>query len=141
MTDANSVEINPKTPHNVIDLMEEQKSITNLGGTMRLGAYACHLKSGTKVAEAYGTLDIEERHRHRFEFNDEFRKQFEKSGMTFAGENPETHLVEVMELPDKKWYIGTQYHPEYSSTVLNPHPLFMDFVRAAIETKNERAVK
>ena len=141
MTDANSVEIDPKTPHNVIDLMEEQKSITNLGGTMRLGAYACHLKSGTKVAEAYGTLDIEERHRHRFEFNDEFRKQFEKSGMTFAGENPETHLVEVMELPDKKWYIGTQYHPEYSSTVLNPHPLFMDFVRAAIETKNERATK
>ena len=137
MTDANSVEIDPKTPHNVIDLMEEQKSITNLGGTMRLGAYACHLKSGTKVAKAYDRLDIEERHRHRFEFNDEYRKQFEDSGMVFAGENPETHLIEVMELPGKKWYIGTQYHPEYSSTVLNPHPLFMDFVRAAIENKKQ----
>jgi CTP synthase len=121
--------------------MEEQKSITNLGGTMRLGAYACHLKSGTKVAEAYGKLDIEERHRHCFEFNEEFRKQFEDSGMVFAGENPETHLVEVMELPNKKWYIGTQYHPEYSSTVLSPHPLFIDFVRAAINNKNQRAAK
>jgi CTP synthase len=136
LADANSVEINPKTRHNVIDLMEEQKSVTNMGGTMRLGAYACHLKDGTKVAKAYGKLDIEERHRHRFEFNDEFRKQFEDGGMIFAGENPETHLVEVMELPGKKWYIGTQYHPEYSSTVLIPHPLFMDFVRAAIENKN-----
>ena len=139
LADANSVEINPKTRHNVIDLMEEQKSVTNMGGTMRLGAYACHLKDGTKVAKAYGKLDIEERHRHRFEFKDEFRKQFEDGGMIFAGENPETHLVEVMELPGKKWYIGTQYHPEYSSTVLIPHPLFMDFVRAAIENKNSHS--
>ena len=139
LADANSVEINPKTRNNVIDLMEEQKSVTNMGGTMRLGAYACHLKDGTKVAKAYGKLDIEERHRHRFEFNDEFRKQFEDGGMIFAGENPETHLVEVMELPGKKWYIGTQYHPEYSSTVLIPHPLFMDFVRAAIENKNSHS--
>ena len=136
LTDANSVEIDPKTPNNVIDLMEEQKSITNMGGTMRLGAYACHLKPGTKVAEAYGGLDIEERHRHRFELNDEYRSQLEAAGMSCVGENPETHLVEVIELAGKKWYIGTQYHPEYSSTVLNPHPLFMDFVRAAIEEKN-----
>jgi CTP synthase len=138
LTDANSVEIDPKTSCNVIDLMEEQKSITNMGGTMRLGGYACHLKPGTKVAKAYGSLDIEERHRHRFELNDEYRSQLEAGGMNCVGENPETHLVEVIELANKKWYIGTQYHPEYSSTVLIPHPLFMDFVRAAIEEKNNK---
>ena len=138
LSDANSMEIDPKTTSNVIDLMEEQKSITNMGGTMRLGGYACHLKPGTKVADAYGRLDIEERHRHRFELNDEFRPQLEAAGMDCVGENPETHLVEVVELADKKWYIGTQYHPEYSSTVLAPHPLFMDFVKAAIEEKNKK---
>ncbi|HAP50957.1 MAG TPA: CTP synthase [Porphyromonadaceae bacterium] len=132
MDDANSTEIDPKTHHNVIDLMEEQKSITNMGGTMRLGAYACHLKQGTRVAQAYGTLHIEERHRHRFEFNDEFRQQFEAAGMVCAGENPETHLVEAVELPGHRWYIGVQYHPEYQSTVLSPHPLFMDFISACI---------
>ena len=132
MADANSVELNPTTSHNVIDLMEEQKSITNMGGTMRLGAYACQLRDGTKVANAYGTLNIEERHRHRFELNEEYRSQFEAAGMMCVGENPQTHLVEVVEVPSKRWYIGTQYHPEYSSTVLNPHPLFMDFIRAAI---------
>ena len=137
MPDANSVELDPTTPHNVIDLMEEQKSVTNMGGTMRLGAYACHLKDGTKVASAYGTLDIEERHRHRFEFNSDYREQFEQAGMKCVGENPQTHLVEVIEMPDKRWYIGTQYHPEYSSTVLNPHPLFMDFIRAAIDYQNQ----
>ncbi len=136
--DANSTEMEPNTQHNVIDLMEEQKSITNLGGTMRLGAYACHLLAGTKVAAAYGKYDIEERHRHRFEFNDAYRAEFEQAGMKCAGENPETHLVEVMEIPDKRWYIGTQYHPEYSSTVLNPHPLFMDFVRHAIAYRDEK---
>ena len=135
---ANSVEMDPKTPHNVIDLMEEQKSVTNMGGTMRLGAYACHFVEGSKAAAAYGCLDVEERHRHRFEFNNDFRDAFELAGMRCVGENPETHLVEVVELPDKKWYIGTQYHPEYSSTVLNPHPLFMDFVRAAISCKEQQ---
>ena len=141
MAEANSVEMDPHTPYNVIDLMEEQKSITNMGGTMRLGAYACHLREGSKVAKAYGKLDIEERHRHRFEFNDDFRAQFEAAGMQCVGENPGTKLVEVVELPDKKWYIGTQYHPEYSSTVLNPHPLFMDFIRAAIANKEEKTSK
>lgn len=141
LAEANSVEMDSNTPYNVIDLMEEQKSITNLGGTMRLGAFACHLTAGSKVAEAYGTLDIEERHRHRFEFNDEYRAQFEDAGMKCVGENPDTHLVEVVELPNKRWYIGTQYHPEYSSTVLNPHPLFMDFIRAAIANKNDKASK
>ncbi len=133
MESANSAEMDPDTPYNVIDLMEEQKSITYMGGTMRLGSYACHLKSGTKVAEAYGCTDISERHRHRYEFNEKFRAQFEAAGMMCVGENPETHLVEVVEIPTLKWYVGTQYHPEYSSTVLNPHPLFMSFVKAAIE--------
>ncbi len=136
MPQANSVELDPKTPYNVIDLMEEQKSVTQLGGTMRLGAYACQLRQGSKAAQAYGTTHIEERHRHRFEFNDEFRQQFESSGMQCVGENPETHLVEVVEVPALKWYVGTQYHPEYSSTVLEPHPLFMSFVEAAIANKD-----
>lgn len=118
--------------------MEEQKSISSLGGTMRLGAYQCRLIGGSKVAKAYGKTDIMERHRHRFEFNNEYRAQFEAAGMHCVGENPEAHLVEVVELAGKKWYIGTQYHPEYSSTVLNPHPLFMDFVRAAIANKAEK---
>ena len=118
--------------------MEEQKSITYMGGTMRLGCYDCHLQSGTKVAEAYGCTDIKERHRHRYEFNEKFRSQFEAAGMKCVGENPETHLVEVVEVPSLKWYVGTQYHPEYSSTVLNPHPLFMAFVRAVIKNKNEK---
>lgn len=136
--DANSVEMDPNTHYNVIDLMEEQKSVTNMGGTMRLGAYACRLQDGTKVAHAYGKLEVEERHRHRFEFNEDFRARFEEGGMKCVGENPETHLVEVVEVPGKRWYVGTQYHPEYSSTVLNPHPLFMDFVRHAIEYRNEK---
>ena len=138
LAEANSTEMDTKTPYNVIDLMEEQKSISSLGGTMRLGAYQCRLIGGSKVAKAYGKTDIMERHRHRFEFNNEYRVQFEAAGMHCVGENPEAHLVEVVELAGKKWYIGTQYHPEYSSTVLNPHPLFMDFVRAAIANKAEK---
>ena len=138
LAEANSTEMDTKTPYNVIDLMEEQKSISSLGGTMRLGAYQCRLIGGSKVAKAYGKTDIMERHRHRFEFNNEYRAQFEAAGMHCVGENPEAHLVEVVELAGKKWYIGTQYHPEYSSTVLNPHPLFMDFVRAAIANKAEK---
>ena len=137
LKEANSTERDPKTPYNVIDLMEEQKSISNLGGTMRLGAYECHLTKGSIPAKAYGTLDVRERHRHRFEFNNEYREMFEANGMKCVGENPETHLVEVVEVPGLKWFVGTQYHPEYSSTVLNPHPLFMDFVRAAIENKKK----
>ena len=137
LKETNSTEMDPKTPYNVIDLMEEQKSISNLGGTMRLGAYECHLTEGSTPAKAYGTLDVRERHRHRFEFNNEYREMFEANGMKCVGENPETHLVEVVEVPGLKWFVGTQYHPEYSSTVLNPHPLFMDFVRAAIENKKK----
>lgn len=132
---ANSTEMDTKTPHNVIDLMEEQKSISNMGGTMRLGAYKCTLRPGSKAAEAYGTTDIMERHRHRFEFNEDYRARFEESGMQCVGENPETHLVEVVELPEKRWFVGTQYHPEYQSTVLEPNPLFLSFMREAIRTE------
>lgn len=138
LADANSTEMNPQTPHNVIDLMEEQKSISNMGGTMRLGAYDCHLRPGSMAAKAYGREDISERHRHRFEFNEKYREQFEQAGMQCVGENPRTHLVEVVEVPGKRWYIGTQYHPEYSSTVLNPNPIFLSFMKAAIAYGDER---
>jgi CTP synthase len=139
--DANSTEMDTKTPHNVIDLMEEQKSISNLGGTMRLGEYDCQLRDGSKAAKAYGKSLIRERHRHRFEFNNDYRAEFEKAGMSCVGENPATHLVEVVELPDKRWFVGTQYHPEYSSTVLSPSPLFASFMRAAIAYKEEKSAK
>lgn len=131
--DANSTEMNPTTPHNVIDLMEEQKSISNMGGTMRLGAYDCVLEPNSLAAKAYATTRISERHRHRFEFNSDYREEFEKAGMRCVGENPSTHLVEVVEMPGKRWFLGTQYHPEYSSTVLSPSPLFMSFVKAAVD--------
>lgn len=132
LQDANSTEMNPSTPDNVIDLMEEQKSISNLGGTMRLGAYDCVLRPDSRAAEAYGRTEVSERHRHRFEFNSDYRERFEDAGMKCVGENPKTHLVEVVEIPGKRWFVGTQYHPEYSSTVLSPNPLFVSFVKAAI---------
>lgn len=138
LTDANSTEMDTKTPHPVIDLMEEQKSISNMGGTMRLGAYDCRLQADSVAAKAYGSTDIKERHRHRFEFNNDYRERFERSGMRCVGENPKTGLVEVVELPEKRWFVGTQYHPEYSSTVLAPNPLFIDFMRAAIAYHNEK---
>lgn len=139
LADANSTEMNPSTRHNVIDLMEEQKAITSMGGTMRLGAYDCKLRKGSRVAAAYGSEMISERHRHRFEFNHNYRDLYEQSGMKCVGENPETKLVEVVEIPEKRWYIGTQYHPEYSSTVLNPNPIFLDFIKAAISYHNEKS--
>jgi CTP synthase len=130
--DANSSEFDEKTKHNVIDIMEEQKAITNMGGTMRLGAYDCVLNKDSKVYQIYGKEHIQERHRHRYEFNNDYRAEFEKAGMVGAGINPESDLIEIMEIPSLKWYIGTQFHPEYSSTVLNPHPLFVSFIKAAI---------
>jgi len=138
LADANSTEMDTKTPYNVIDLMEEQKSISNMGGTMRLGAYDCALRPGSLAAQAYGKTLVSERHRHRFEFNEEYRSRFEEAGMQCVGENPSTHLVEVVEVPGKRWYLGTQYHPEYSSTVLSPNPLFIGFIDAAIKYKKER---
>jgi CTP synthase len=130
--DANSTEMDEKTKHNVIDLMEDQKAVTNMGGTMRLGAYECVLNKNSKVYQIYGTEHIQERHRHRYEFNNDYRAEFEKAGMCGVGVNPESDLVEIMEMPSLKWYIGTQFHPEYSSTVLRPHPLFVSFIKAAI---------
>ncbi len=130
LADANSTEMNPETQHPVIDLMEEQKNITGMGGTMRLGAYPCQLRQGSKALGIYGKSDIQERHRHRYEFNNNYLASFEQHGMQCVGTNPESNLVEVVELPEKKWFIGTQFHPEYASTVLHPHPLFMDFIKA-----------
>ena len=129
--DANSSEMDVRTPHNVIDMMEEQKNITQMGGTMRLGAYDCELVKGSRTWEAYGeqTL-IKERHRHRYEFNNRYHDEFQSHGMQCVGLNPAANLVEIVEIPSLRWYIGTQFHPEYSSTVLHPHPLFMDFVKA-----------
>lgn len=138
MEDANSTEMDSSTRHNVIDLMEEQKSITNMGGTMRLGAYDCVLRPDSITARAYGKTEIRERHRHRFEFNNKYRERLEAAGMECVGVNPETNLVEVVEVPALRWFVGTQYHPEYSSTVLSPSPLFLDFMRAAIKYKHEK---
>lgn len=135
LKDANSTEMEPNTPYKVIDMMEEQKNITNMGGSMRLGAYECMLKKGSKAFQAYKKTRIEERHRHRFEFNSSFKEQFEEAGMMCTGENPETNLVEVVEIPQLNWFMGVQFHPEYSSTVENPNPLFVSFVKAAIENK------
>ena len=126
---ADSTEFNRRTPYPVIDLMEEQKNVTAKGGTMRLGAYPCEIKKKTKAYKIYGTSEIHERHRHRYEFNNNFLKEFEKAGMVFSGCNPETDLVEIMEVPSHRWFVGVQFHPEYRSTVLNPHPLFVAFVK------------
>ena len=131
--DANSSEMDSQTEHNVIDMMEEQKSVTQMGGTMRLGAYDCELTEGSRACEAYGgTTKISERHRHRYEFNNRYKEEYEKGGMKCVGINPGTNLVEIVEIPSLRWYIGTQFHPEYSSTVLHPHPLFMSFIKACI---------
>ena len=136
IADANSSEME-STPHPVIDLMEEQKGVTAKGGTMRLGAYECVLQEGSKAYEAYGTEHIQERHRHRYEFNNAYKAEYEAAGMQCTGINPESDLVEIVEIPALKWFVGTQFHPEYSSTVLHPHPLFVAFVKAAIENETK----
>ena len=134
LADADSSEMNPSTPHNVIDMMEEQKSITQMGGTMRLGAYPCELRPGSRACGAYGgKTSVRERHRHRYEFNNLYREDYESAGMKCVGVNPDADLVEIVEVPSLRWYIGTQFHPEYASTVLQPHPLFMSFVKACID--------
>lgn len=134
---ANSTEMDPKTPHPVIDLMEEQKSITEMGGTMRLGAWECRLEPNSIVHNVYKKEVITERHRHRYEFNDSYRESLEKAGMKVTGTNPDTGLVEIIELEDHPWFVGVQYHPEYKSTVANPHPLFVAFVHAAVSYAQE----
>jgi CTP synthase len=115
--------------------MAEQKSISNMGGTMRLGAYKCQLKPDSKAFHAYNTDTIVERHRHRYEFNNDYLAQFEQAGMKATGKNPETGLVEMVEIPDHNWFVGAQFHPEYKSTVANPHPLFVAFINASLQFK------
>ncbi len=132
---AHSTEINRSTKYPVIDLMEDQKRIIDKGGTMRLGGYKCHIREGSKTNILYGTQDIVERHRHRYEFNDKYLDEFEKNGMRAVGINPDSGLVEIIELDGHPWFVGVQFHPEYSSTVLNPHPLFVGFVKACTERK------
>ena len=127
--DANSREMDSDTPHNVIDIMEDQKNLSQMGGTMRLGAYRCELKDASRVAAIYGERLISERHRHRYEFNNDYIDEYEKNGMQCVGYNPDSNLVEIVEIPELRWYIGTQFHPEYHSTVLHPNPLFMDFIK------------
>jgi CTP synthase len=131
--DANSTEMNPGTTNPVIDLLEAQKKITEKGGTMRLGAYPCNVSKDTKAWEIYKQKEISERHRHRYEFNNEYLQDYEKAGMIASGINPEGGLVEIVEIKDHPWFVGVQFHPEYKSTVANPHPLFVHFVKAAIE--------
>jgi CTP synthase len=135
LKDANSTEMNADTVDPVIALMEEQKNIDQMGGTMRLGSYPCELIKGTKSSAAYGKTKIHERHRHRYEFNNKYLQQFEKNGMIASGLNPDSGLVEIIEIKDHPWFVGTQFHPEYKSTVLNAHPLFVRFIKAAIENK------
>jgi CTP synthase len=142
LKDAHSTEMNAQTSNPVISMMEDQKKIVNMGGTMRLGAYACELASDSLSAAAYGKTHISERHRHRYEFNNDYLEQFEKAGMIPIGKNPDTNLVEVMEIPSHPFFVATQFHPEYKSTVENPHPLFVAFVKAAKEAQEiKRAIK
>ncbi|GIV32333.1 MAG: CTP synthase [Saprospiraceae bacterium] len=131
---AASTEVDPKTPHPVIDLMPDQKKITKKGGTMRLGAYDCEIKKGSKAYAAYRTTHIRERHRHRYEFNNDYLETFEKAGMLATGINPDKHLVEIVELKGHPWFVGVQFHPELKSTVENPHPLFVHFVKACLRS-------
>ncbi|MAE96110.1 MAG: CTP synthetase [Deltaproteobacteria bacterium] len=130
---ANSREVDPDTPHAVIDFLPDQRDLEEKGGTMRLGAYPCRLQPGTRAAEAYSTLEIAERHRHRLEFNPEYRDKLSRAGLVLAGTSPDGHLVEIIEIEDHPWFVGTQFHPEFKSTPFEPHPLFTAFVAAAVE--------
>ena len=138
LTDANSIEMNPDTPNPVISMMEEQKKIVNKGGTMRLGAYPCTLKKNSKAAAIYGKTNISERHRHRYEFNNDYLKRYEEAGMLPTGINPDNNLVEVIELKNHPYFVGSQFHPELKSTVANPHPLFINFVAASLAYARKR---
>lgn len=138
ITDATSREMDENTSNAVIDLMEDQKDITQMGGTMRLGSYPCELKEGTKAREIYDEELIKERHRHRYEFNNAYLEQFEQNGMVASGINPESKLVEVIELPNHPFFIGAQFHPEYKSHVLEPQPIFVSFVEAALKYHNNK---
>ncbi len=136
--DAHSSEMEPDTPNPVISMMEEQKTVTDKGGTMRLGAYTCKLKRDSLAHQIYGKTQISERHRHRYEFNNDYQDRFEKAGLRPTGINPDTNLVEIVELKSHPWFVGVQFHPELKSTVMNPHPLFVQFVRAALTYNQQK---
>ena len=135
--DANSSEFAPEGQHNVIDLMPDQQGVETKGGTMRLGKYPCTITPGTKMAECYGTLEIDERHRHRYEFNNEFRAEFEEKGLVIAGTSPDGRLVEAVEIPGRDFHLGAQFHPEFKSRPNRAHPLFKGFIAASLEYQNE----
>ena len=136
--EATSREWDRATRFAVIDLMEAQKGITEMGGTMRLGGYACQLMPGSRAATAYGKLSIRERHRHRYEFNDQYLTQLQECGLVTTGRNPDTNLVEIVEIPSHPWFVGVQFHPEYQSSVVAPHPLFVAFIAATLEYKKQQ---
>jgi CTP synthase len=139
LNDANTTEVDPHTPHPIISLLSEQKGIENLGGTMRLGAFTCQVKTGSKAAKAYGTTRISERHRHRYEFNNLYKDNCEEKGLILSGVIEDGHLCEIAEVHDHPWMLGVQFHPEFKSKPTDPHPLFREFVAAAIqEQKNRR---
>jgi CTP synthase len=136
---AHSTEIDRETDYPVIDLMEEQKQVNEMGGTMRLGSYPCELEKGTRVYDIYDTPDISERHRHRYEFNNAYMDAYKEAGLIPSGINPKDNLVEIMELKEHPWFIGVQFHPEYRSTVAKPHPLFVSFIKACIDYHNDHS--
>ena len=137
-TDAHSTEINSETAFPVIDIMDEQKKVINKGGTMRLGAYPCEITKNSIAHQCYNSVNISERHRHRFEFNNLYKQRFEESGLTATGINPESKLVEIIEIPTHPWFVGVQFHPEYKSTVAHPHPLFVGFVNASLKYSEQK---
>ena len=136
IADANSTEVSANTKNPVIDLMENQKTITDKGGTMRLGSWQCSLSKGSLCSSIYKSTNIEERHRHRYELNNKYLKKLEENGLIASGKNDDTNLVEVVEIEDHPWFVGVQFHPEYKSTVSSPHPLFVSFVNAAKNNNN-----
>jgi CTP synthase len=135
--DANSTEFDRSTKYPIIDLMVDQRAITDMGGTMRLGLYPCVLQPGTKAAEAYTEKEVEERHRHRWEFNNAYKTEFEKGGMVFSGISPDGLLVEIAEIKDHPYMVGSQFHPEFLSRPMRPHPLFVGLIKAAKERRRK----
>jgi CTP synthase len=135
---ANSTEFDPKTPYPVIDLMESQRGVEEKGATMRLGAYPCKLVPGSRAAEAYGKEDISERHRHRYEVNNDYREKLSGAGLVFSGMSPDGELVEMCEIPEHPWFLGCQFHPEFKSKPFRPHPLFDAFIAAAVKFRKGR---
>lgn len=136
--DANSSEFDPETPHPVIDLLPEQKNVNILGGTMRLGSYPCKLIPETKAALSYGEPEIAERHRHRYEFNNDYREKLGQQGMIISGISPDDKLVEIIELADHPWFVACQFHPEFKSRPNRPHPLFRDFIGAIVKQQGSK---